>query len=189
MARDLIDPPTMELAAILTTGELHNGLKVFIRPLMPSDRDMVASSFAVQTARSRFLHGRTDTPDAGWDPFAADVDQVHHTALAMFWPNRSRADVLLGIGRYSVCADDPGVAEVSVTVAEELRGRGGDTLLLHALATRAYAAGIRAFTAHTVPHDDRLRRLLTTVGPLTDDVRTPSHHSLRVELDPPPAHA
>jgi RimJ/RimL family protein N-acetyltransferase len=110
----------------------------------------------------------------------------------MWWERTSQADVLLGEGRFIRLKDDPDCADVAVTMADQLHGQGGGTLLMRALLLRAREEGLRRFSAAMSPDNEPSHRLMRRVGPVLRDVVTDGEREIVVEipddvaLDPSP---
>jgi len=154
-------------------GTLRDGLRVVIRSLMPEDRDDVEHGFGELSERTknlRFMTGKDHLSKSTLDSLVDQVDQVDHVAVAMWWERTSQADVLLGEGRFIRLADDPDCADVAVTMADELHGQGGGTLLMRALTLRAREAGVHRFIAAMSPDNEPSHRLMRRVGPVLRDV-------------------
>ena len=154
-------------------GTLREGLRVVIRSLMPEDRDDVEHGFGELSERTknlRFMTGKDHLSKSTLDSLVDQVDQVDHVAVAMWWERTSQADVLLGEGRFIRLADDPDCADVAVTMADELHGQGGGTLLMRALTLRAREAGVHRFIAAMSPDNEPSHRLMRRVGPVLRDV-------------------
>lgn len=169
-------------------GTLRDGLRVVVRSLVPSDRDDVAHGFDELSERSRnlrFLAGKDHLSRRGLDALVDQVDQHDHVAVAMWWERTSRPDVLLGEGRFIRLADDPECAEVAVTVADELHGQGGGTLLMRALVQRAREEGVRRFSAVMAAENEAAHRLMRRVGPVLADTIEEGQRDLLVEVADP----
>ena len=154
-------------------GTLRDGLRVVIRSLMPEDRDDVEHGFGELSERTknlRFMTGKDHLSKSTLDSLVDQVDQLDHVAVAMWWERTSQADVLLGEGRFIRLADDPDCADVAVTMADELHGQGGGTLLMRALTLRAREAGVHRFIAAMSPDNEPSHRLMRRVGPVLRDV-------------------
>jgi ribosomal protein S18 acetylase RimI-like enzyme len=67
---------------------------------------------------------------------------------------------IVGVGRYAQLADRVGVADVAITVADELQGMGIGTALARCLVDRARANGFTRLTAMTLWENRSARALL-----------------------------
>ena len=154
-------------------GKLRDGLRVVIKSLVPADRDDVEHGFGELSERTknlRFMTGKDHLSSRTLDSLVDQVDQHDHVAVAMWWERTSQADVLLGEGRFIRLKDDPDCADIAVTMADELHGQGGGTLLMRALVLRAREEGLRRFSAAMSPDNEPSHRLMRRVGPVLRDV-------------------
>jgi RimJ/RimL family protein N-acetyltransferase len=117
------------------------------------------------------------------------VDQHDHVAVAMWWERTSQADVLLGEGRFIRLKGDPSCADVAVTMADELHGQGGGTLLMRALVLRAREEGVHRFSAAMSPDNEPSHRLMRRVGPVLRDVVQDGEREMVVAVPDEPADA
>jgi RimJ/RimL family protein N-acetyltransferase len=74
-------------------------------------------------------------------------------------------DEVVGTARYSVTTEAPGLAEVSVLVADAWQHQGIATHLMAALTDAALQRGVLHFKASVLPGNERARRLLTALAP------------------------
>jgi GNAT superfamily N-acetyltransferase len=152
-----IDPadPTLEVA---TAGD---GTAVHLRLLRRDERELVAGFFAGLSDESRhrrFLQPMPRLPEAMLRRLV-DVDGRRHVAVV------AEADgQCVGIARYLALADEPGAAEVAVTVTDRHQGRGIGRLLLEALELVAGRAGLTSLVYLVDPTNRPALRLLRSLG-------------------------
>jgi RimJ/RimL family protein N-acetyltransferase len=142
-----------------TPATLRDGSTVLIRQVRGTDAPLLADGFARLSARSRrmrFLGSKT-TLSAAELRYFTDVDHYDHEALVALSPAGQRG---VGIARYIRDPDDPRVAEIAVTIADDWQGRGLGTELLARLSDRARQAGIGRFTATVSADNAAMTRLL-----------------------------
>jgi RimJ/RimL family protein N-acetyltransferase len=173
-------------------GTLRDGLCVVIRSLVAADRDDVEHGFGELSERTknlRFMTGKDHLSQRTLDSLVDRVDQHDHVAVAMWWERSSQADVLLGEGRFIRLKDDPSCADVAVTMADELHGQGGGTLLMRALVLRAREEGVQRFSAAMSPDNEPSHRLMRRVGPVLRDVVQDREREMVVVVPEEPADA
>ena len=166
-------------------GTLRDGLRVVIKSLVPADRDDVEHGFGELSERTknlRFMTGKDHLSSRTLDSLVDQVDQHDHVAVAMWWERTSQADVLLGEGRFIRLKDDPDCADIAVTMADELHGQGGGTMLMAALVLRAREEGLRRFSAAMSPDNEPSHRLMRRVGPVLRDVVSGGEREVVVEI-------
>ena len=150
-------------AAEGTTVRLRDGSRVLVRPVRSTDASLIAEGFARLSERSRRMRflGKKDELTAAELHYYANVDHHDHEALGALSPADGWG---VGIARYIRDADDPGAAEIAVTIADDWQGRGLGTELLARLSDRARQAGIGRFTATVSADNVAMPRLLWKMG-------------------------
>ena len=142
---------------------LEDGTRLGLRQIGADDRERIASLFARMTPESR--RGRFLAPKRELTPgeleYLTAVDHVHHEAIAAV---DQRDGSIVGVGRYAHAGDQPGVAEVAVTVADDWQGLGIGTVLARRTALRARANGFTRLTATTLRDNRPARALLRRFG-------------------------
>jgi RimJ/RimL family protein N-acetyltransferase len=156
---------------------------IIVRPIGPADRERLAHAFASlseQARYQRFLHPKASLNDEELDYFT-DVDHRRHESLVAVDP---RDGQIIGVAEYAALSGSDSVADLGFFVAEDWRGRGIATLLLHQLLPRATANGIVCCIALTLSENGAARRLLRRAGFRTVE----SSHGvaeMRLELSAP----
>jgi GNAT superfamily N-acetyltransferase len=144
--------------------ELRDGSRVRIRPIAPSDRAALAAGFARLSPESRFrrfLSPKKELSEQDLDELT-QIDHHDHEALVAL---EAATDEGLGVARFVRTGADR--AEPAVAVADDWQGRGLGTLLIDALAERAYAEGVRTFRATVLATNARAIGLLEALGETT----------------------
>jgi ribosomal protein S18 acetylase RimI-like enzyme len=118
----------------------RDGTPVQLRPLRRDERELVARFFAglsAESRRRRFLQPMPRLPEALLRRLV-DVDGHRHVAVVA----TTVGGEVAGIARFVALPDEPGAAEVAVTVTDCYQGRGIGRLLVDALQPAAIRAGL-----------------------------------------------
>ena len=163
---------------------LRDGTAVSVRPLKPSDRDLVAAGFDSLSDESRYR--RFMAPTSRLTPRQLDyftqVDQIDHFAWGVLGPLPEERPV--ATARYVRLNQSPEIAELAVTVVDEFQGRGIGSLLVSATALAAERNGIALLRAHLLADNHRMLALLERLGGTVTEVDGPT---LVVDLATGPA--
>jgi RimJ/RimL family protein N-acetyltransferase len=125
---------------------LRDGSQVLIRPVHSTDAPLLADGFSRLSAESRwrrFLMAKKDLSPAELR-YLTDIDHHDHEALGALDREDGRG---VGVARFVRHPQDPGTAEIAVTVVDDWQRRGLGTELLTQLTARACQEGISRFTA------------------------------------------
>src|SRR5437764_5945508 len=147
----------------MTELVLRDGARLMVRPLEPTDRAALAeaaSRLSVTTRYLRFAAPKPRLTKADLDALL-DVDHHDHEALLAIDPETRDG---VAVARYVRLRDEPGAAEVAVTVADAWQGRGLGTALTALLIDRARAEGVLRLRAVTLDENERARRMLQAGG-------------------------
>jgi RimJ/RimL family protein N-acetyltransferase len=146
---------------------LADGTVVQVRPIRPSDADELRRSYERLSPRSRYLRFLSPAPQLTDEVvrYLTEVDGVDHFALvALRVSHDLKTETGLGVARFFRLPDTPEVAEVAVTVVDEMQGKGLGRLLTRLVAEAARERGIRAFRAEVAVENDAMRGLLAAAG-------------------------
>jgi RimJ/RimL family protein N-acetyltransferase len=160
---------------------LHDGRRVFIRPILPGDAAALAEAISTadpDTIHRRFLGGR---PHATPELMAhlTEVDYVRRFALVAIDPRRRQG---VAVARYESAGND--VAEVAVAVAPGWRDAGLATELVQLLARAAAQRGIHAFTGTYLAENRPVAALIADAGATAAQVTDHGIAEFSVQLGP-----
>jgi RimJ/RimL family protein N-acetyltransferase len=160
---------------------LHDGRRVFIRPILPSDAPELARAISTadtDTIHRRFLAGRPQvTP--GLMAYLTEVDYLRRLALVAIDPAHEQG---VAVARYELVGD--GVAEVAVAVTPAWRDAGLATELVQLLAQAAAERGIQAFTGTYLAENRPVAALISDAGAAAGKVTDHGIAEFSVQLDP-----
>ena len=145
-----------------TPFRLTSGRVAYIRPVRPDDRARFVAAFELLSEQSRYLRFfscKNALTDAELDYFTC-VDGVTHVAYGAV-DEHGRG---LAVGRYVVLAEEPDVAEVAVTVLDEIQGQGLGHALIERLVQDARQAGLRALRFWVHSTNSAMVHLLRGLG-------------------------
>ena len=160
---------------VTTPVVLRDGTSAELRMVLPTDAPALVEGFAALSEESRAA--RFLAPLSRLSPkqiaYFTEVDGNDHVAFGLTLPDPTHPHGHrgLGIARYVRLPEDPGLAEVAVTVRDDAQGLGVGTCLFEALAAHARDHGIERFLAVMRDDNARMRALLERVG-------TPVHRTL-----------
>lgn len=149
MSPDRPDPdyPEHKVADVV----LRDGSTIRIRPARREDKEMVEDyliALSPQSRQLRFWTSSVDIVDVATK--ATDIDYSGHlTLLALSGP-----DKVVGGAQYLKV--DETRAEISVSVADEMQGRGLGTILVAQLAQAANENGVPIFVASVLPENHKM---------------------------------
>ncbi len=172
-------PPPEEL-------RLRDGSTVWIRPVLPSDRELHTASYAHLSAESKYR--RFLTPMHQLSPelltqLVDDVDGVDHVAYYVFadHPDPVVSVLPIAVGRIKRDPEWPSTADLAVTVDDSWQGRGVATALLPVLVARRPDGVERIVTAVLVDNIASLA-MLKRLGPSRVDAIGNGVLEVRIDL-------
>lgn len=161
---------------------LQDGLRVVIRPIRPSDRELLEHSrerFSDESMRRRFLgpKPRLSTTELR---YLTEVDGTDHYAIVAV-PVDDLSSIV-AVARWVRVAQNPDTAEAAIIVADELQGHGLGKRLAHELADAARDRGIRRFTASMLSDNKAALALMRTLGDRLDSHYEEGHREVATEI-------
>jgi len=148
---------------------LRDGSVIRTRPLRASDRGKLLDGFEHFSPDSRYRRFFSPTPrltstmlDRLFDIDGEDRVAIGAELLRLgFVPGSG-----LGIARFARLPEAHDVAEMAVSIVDEMQGQGLGTVLLLELSAAARAHGIARFTAWVQPDNEAMKALVAKLDPL-----------------------
>ena len=171
-------PPLLRLS-------LRDGTPVALRPVVPEDRERLLDAFdrlSETSRRFRFLGSVSSLSDAQLR-YLTDTDGVDHVA----WGALDLRDLDapgFGVGRWIRLTETPHVAEFSLTVLDDVQGRGIGQLLLAVLAVVAEPLGVHVLRGYVARDNVRMVGWMQALGATASDASPDVVFDLPIPPDP-----
>jgi RimJ/RimL family protein N-acetyltransferase len=125
---------------------LEDGTEVFVRPIRPTDKALLAAGLTglSETSRQRRFLGPKPRLTAAELRYLTEVDGHDHYAVVAVTPETGD---IVASARWVRLKADPEAAEAAVVVCDALQGKGLGKQLARMLADAAAADGIRRIHA------------------------------------------
>ena len=138
-----------------------------IRPIRPDDGPRLSEGLrklSLESRRQRFFYSKSKYTAAELKDFT-HCDGAHHLALVLveIGPD-CREDQFIAVARSMRDKVDFNLAEVAIAVADAWQHRGVGGILIRALASSAWEAGIQSWSASFYTDNFAMRKLLELVG-------------------------
>jgi len=147
---------------------LADGSHVRLRPVRPSDRRKLLAGFERFSPESRYRRFFSATPRLTDSMLTRLLDVDGHDRVAL-GAERLRLGFVpgpgLGIARFTRIDGSADVAEMAISIVDEMQGQGLGTLLLHELAALARAHGVERFVAWVQPDNEAMKALILKLDP------------------------
>ncbi|TFH27285.1 MAG: N-acetyltransferase, partial [Myxococcales bacterium] len=150
--------------------ELSDGQRIQIRPMRPSDKQMLLDGFAQLSPDSRYARfmAPKSTLSERELAYLTDVDGINHFAIGAIRKHLVSKREGVGIARFVRLSDQPDTAEPAVTVVDDFQGKGLGAIMLQRLIEAAWERDIRWFCTELLADNTASRRMIESLSP---DVR------------------
>ena len=145
-------------------GETKQGLKIFFRPIKPTDEPLMRElfySFSKETVYYRFFSYINAMPHEKLKRFV-NIDYENEMAILAI-QKRGGEEKILGVARYSL-DKATGFAEYAITIGDEWQNKGIGTALFDYLIRVAKMKGIKGFIGYVLDTNVRAYRLCYKMG-------------------------
>lgn len=140
---------------------LRDGSTAHLRPIKPDDADLLQQFHVGQSPTSVYLRFFTYKAKLTAKELArfTQVDYSDRVAFVL-----TRAEKIVGIGRYDRLTENPLAAEVAFNIADSFQGKGLGSILLEHLAAAARERGIEKFVAEVLPENRKMMKVFIDAG-------------------------
>jgi RimJ/RimL family protein N-acetyltransferase len=144
--------------------QASDGSQLYVRHVKPQDKELIGKAWVLlseESQRKRFLAAKPRLTASDLR-YLTEIDGHDHVALIALRPNEP--DRLVAVARYVRLREDPQTAEVAVTVADPMQGKGIGRMMATLLADEARGRGIRRFTASILTDNPPALKLMRTMS-------------------------
>lgn len=138
------------------------------RPISPDDAAALQQGMMTLGSQSRFLRFHAHRNDVLSDHelhYFTHCDQYYHLALVLHTDSKQEQGI--GVCRCVRDLDDPSVAEMAITIADEWQQQGAGVLLARELVRICLEVGITRWTAYYLVTNRGIAKLMQHVAKLT----------------------
>jgi len=149
------------------TAQLSDGQRVRMRPIRPSDKEMLLDGFerlSPESRYARFMTSKSSLSDRELR-YLTEVDGIDHFAILALRPHLVSRDESVGSARFVRLPDLPGTAEPAVTIVDAYQGKGLGALMLQRLLEAAWERDIRWFRSELLAKNVAMKRLVQSLSP------------------------
>jgi RimJ/RimL family protein N-acetyltransferase len=142
---------------------LSDNTLVYTREIRPSDKDEIQQglqSLSEDSRHKRFL-GPKPTLSAAELRYLTEVDGSDHYAIVAVSPDNE--DHIVAVARYVRHEPDGADAEVAITVADYLQGKGLGSLLARLISDAARERGVKRLTASMASDNRAALKLMVRI--------------------------
>jgi GNAT superfamily N-acetyltransferase len=143
----------------------RTGIKLEVRPIEPEDAAGLRDGYAAlsdESKRARFHTAAHELSDAQLR-YLTEIDHDTHEALVAEAETKA-GDHGVAVTRYVRLDDEPEVAEVAITVADDFQDQGVGSAVFDELSQLAYRRGVRWFRGWVLPSNRRAVDFFTSRG-------------------------
>lgn len=137
-----------------------------IRPIRPSDKQKLVNGFTRLSSKSRYFRffGQKSVLTAEELRRFTELDGNDHFALGAFELSEAGDEGdTVGVARFIRLNEDPGTAEIAVTVIDDWQGQGIGRFLLQRLLTVACERSVKRIRSYMLAENERMRKLIESV--------------------------
>jgi ribosomal protein S18 acetylase RimI-like enzyme len=144
---------------------LDDGTGVHVRDIRPDDADELRRGFERLSSASRYSRflGPISTLSDRTLRYLTNVDGRNHVAIVATLPD-GEGERGIAVARFVRDAERPNVADIAITVADELQGRGLGRMLATLLGELALERDIDRFRGEVLVDNTLCRGLLRDLG-------------------------
>lgn len=149
------------------TVELSDGQRIQLRPMRPSDKQMLLDGFeqlSPDSRYARFMAPKSTLSDREL-AYLTDVDGIDHFAIGAIRKHLVSKPEGVGSARFVRLRDEPDTAEPAVTILDSFHGKGLGSIMLQRLIEAAWERDVRWFRTELLADNVASRRMIESLSP------------------------
>ncbi|UCD59058.1 MAG: GNAT family N-acetyltransferase [Candidatus Hydrogenedentota bacterium] len=149
----------------MKTVSLADGKQIFLRPIKPTDDNMMVelfNSLSKETIHLRFFSTLKYMPKEQLQKFT-HIDYEKQMAIVAL-VNVGNRERIVAVGRYTLEEKEPDAAEFAIVVQDSYQGRGIGTEVLRHLAHVAKLQDVRVIVGYIMNENSRMFAVLKRSG-------------------------
>jgi len=149
------------------TVELSDGQRIHLRPMRPSDKQMLLDGFEHLSPDSRYARfmAPKSTLSGRELAYLTEVDGIDHFAIGAIRKHLVSKPEGVGSARFVRLSDRPDTAEPAVTVLDDFHGKGLGAIMLQRLIEAAWERDIRWFCTELLADNTASRGMIESLSP------------------------
>lgn len=149
------------------TVHLSGGQRIHLRPMRPSDKQMLLDGFehlSPDSRYARFMAPKSTLSDRELR-YLTEVDGINHFAIGAIRRHLVSKPEGVGSARFVRLSDQPDTAEPAVTVLDDFHGKGLGSIMLQRLIEAAWERDVRWFCTELLADNTASRRMIESLSP------------------------
>lgn len=149
------------------TVQLSDGQRIHLRPMRPSDKQMLLDGFERMSPDSRYARfmAPKSTLSERELAYLTEVDGIDHFAIGAIRKHRVSKPEGVGSARFVRLTDRPDTAEPAVTIVDDFHGKGLGAIMLQRLIEAAWERDVRWFCTELLADNTASRRMIESLSP------------------------
>jgi len=149
------------------TVQLSDGQRILLRPMRPSDKQLLLDGFehlSPDSRYARFMAPKSTLTDRELR-YLTEVDGLDHFAMGAIRKHLVSKPEGVGSARFVRLSDQPDTAEPAVTVLDSFHGKGLGSIMLQRLIEAAWERDVRWFCTELLADNIASRRMIEALSP------------------------
>jgi GNAT superfamily N-acetyltransferase len=149
------------------TVQLSDGQRIHLRPMRPSDKQMLLDGFehlSPDSRYARFMAPKSTLTDRELR-YLTEVDGIDHFAIGAIRRHLVSKPEGVGSARFVRLSDRRDTAEPAVTVLDSFHGKGLGSIMLQRLIEAAWERDVRWFCTELLADNTASRRMIESLSP------------------------
>ncbi|NVM01984.1 MAG: GNAT family N-acetyltransferase [Candidatus Helarchaeota archaeon] len=145
--------------------KLRDGIKIFFRPIKPSDADIWVELYNSLSKNTKYLRFFSNMPKPTQKMIEkyTKIDYINNFAIIAIY-NENGIDKMIGVVRYGLNPPGSDSAELAVVVADKWQGKGLGTKMLLYMLRVMQKRGVKKVKGDVFLQNDKMMQLMGESG-------------------------